>query len=61
MTGLGHGWHGGVLIMLQRLASVYVSIHTYFIVIIGQDFICCREHKMNDFLYSSGMDGLSVI
>jgi hypothetical protein len=39
---------------------VYVSIHTYFIVIIEQGFICCWENKMNDFLYPSSMDGMSV-
>jgi len=61
MTGLGHGWHGGVLTILQRPASVYVPIHTYFIVIIEQGFICCWEHKMNDILYPSSLNGLSVI
>jgi hypothetical protein len=39
---------------------VYVSIHTYFIVIIEQGFICCWENKMNDFLYPSSMGGMSV-
>jgi hypothetical protein len=38
---------------------VYVFIHTYFIVIIEQGFICCWENKMND-LYPSSMDGMSV-
>ena len=38
MTGLGHGWHGGVLTMLPMPASVYV-LYIHFIVNIEQGFI----------------------